>query len=75
MKKFETKYGLPEKVVFCKKCIMSNQKPHSVNETTHKKDSKKDYEAFEDSIELNLHNHGNRYIKIIAYNTFYIMSN
>ncbi len=42
MKKFETKYGLPEKVVFCKKCIMSNQKPHSVNETTHKKDSKKD---------------------------------
>ena len=39
------------------------------------KDSKKDYEAFEDSIELNLHNHGNRYIKIIAYNTFYIMNN
>ena len=40
-----------------------------------KKDCKKDYEALEDSIELNLHNHGNRYIKIIAYNTFYIMNN
>ena len=41
MKKLDIKYGLPEKVIFCKKCIMSNQKPHSVNETTHNKDSKK----------------------------------
>ena len=30
-----TKYGLLYNVFFCKKCVMSNQKPHSVNETTH----------------------------------------
>ena len=36
-----TKYGLPSKVFFCKKCLMSNQKPHSVNETTHTSSSKK----------------------------------
>ena len=33
------KYGLPENVVFCKKCLMSNQQPYSINESTHKKDS------------------------------------
>lgn len=27
--KYETKYGLPEKVVFCKRCVMSNQRPAS----------------------------------------------
>lgn len=37
----KTLYGLPEDVVFCKRCLMSNQKPHSVNETTHKADSTK----------------------------------
>ena len=35
------KYGLPQNVFFCKKCVMSNQKPHSVNETTHTPNSKK----------------------------------
>ena len=25
----KTKYGLPEKVIFCKRCVMSNQKPNS----------------------------------------------
>lgn len=35
-------YGLPTNVVYCRRCLMSNQKPHSVNETTHTADSKKD---------------------------------
>lgn len=39
--KLEAKYGLPEKVVFCKKCVISNQRPNAVAEHTHTKDSKK----------------------------------
>ncbi len=34
-------YGLPTEVVYCRRCIMSNQKPHSINETTHVAGSKK----------------------------------
>jgi len=37
----EAKYGLPEKVVFCKRCVMSNQRPASSVEFKHTKDSKK----------------------------------
>jgi hypothetical protein len=33
------------------------------------------YEEFEDSIENNLAKHGNRYIKIIAYNSFNVIDN
>lgn len=40
-KKMETKYGLPEKVIFCKRCVMSNQRPASAVEFKHTKDSKK----------------------------------
>ena len=29
-------YGLPETVEHCSQCLMTNQKPHSVNETTNK---------------------------------------
>tara|TARA_B100001250_G_scaffold414386_1_gene452428 strand:+ start:3992 stop:5203 length:1212 start_codon:yes stop_codon:yes gene_type:complete len=29
MKKENSKYGLPEKVIFCKKCVISNQRPSS----------------------------------------------
>ena len=29
-------YGLPEKVVFCKKCVISNQRPSSVVEFKNK---------------------------------------
>ena len=34
-------YGLPSKVVHCKFCLMSNQKPFSINETKNKKGSHK----------------------------------
>lgn len=33
--KLEAKYGLPEKVVFCKRCVMSNQRPASAVEFKH----------------------------------------
>ena len=36
-----TKYGLPSKVEFCKKCVISNQRPNSTVEYTHTKESKK----------------------------------
>ena len=32
MKKNFSMYGLPEDVVFCSKCVMSNQRPQSVVE-------------------------------------------
>lgn len=38
---YETKYGLPHDVKFCKKCVMSNQRPASAIEFKHTKDSKK----------------------------------
>lgn len=37
----ETFYGLPSEVVFCKRCVMSNQRPASTAEFKHTKDSKK----------------------------------
>lgn len=40
-KKFETFYGLPHEVKFCKKCVMSNQRPASAIEFKHTIDSKK----------------------------------
>ena len=41
MEKLETYYGLPENVVYCKKCVMSNQRPASAVEFKHTIDSKK----------------------------------
>lgn len=38
--KVEAKYGLPEKVIFCKRCVMSNQRPSSTPEFRHNKDRK-----------------------------------
>jgi N-acetyl sugar amidotransferase len=37
----EAFYGLPKEVKFCKKCVMSNQRPGSTVEFKHTKDSKK----------------------------------
>lgn len=38
--KLETKYGLPEKVIFCKHCVMSNQRPSSTVEFKHSGNTK-----------------------------------
>ena len=34
-------HGLPEKVIFCKKCVMSNQRPNSVVEFKNTGEEKK----------------------------------
>jgi N-acetyl sugar amidotransferase len=34
----KAKYGLPEEVVFCQRCVMSNQRPASMPEFTHQPD-------------------------------------
>jgi N-acetyl sugar amidotransferase len=36
----ETKYGLPNEIIFCKKCVMSNQRPNSKVEFRHAPDTK-----------------------------------
>lgn len=46
----EAKYGLPQKVIFCKKCVMSNQRPTSAVEFKNKPSSKKNT--------LNIDEHG-----------------
>jgi len=38
---FEPKYGLPGEVVYCNRCVISNQRPNSTIEYEHNKDSKK----------------------------------
>ena len=44
----DTKYGLPSEVKFCKKCIISNQRPNSAVEFQHTAKSKKDTINFDD---------------------------
>ncbi len=46
----KTLYGLPEKVCFCKKCVISNQRPSSIIEQKHTIDSKKKVINFSDGI-------------------------
>lgn len=41
-------FGLPEKVIFCKHCVISNQRPSSSVEFKHKKDEKKATIGFDD---------------------------
>ena len=38
----ETKFGLPPEVKFCKKCVISNQRPNSCAEYKHTKETKKE---------------------------------
>lgn len=42
----QTKYGLPAEVKFCKKCVISNQRPSSTVEFRSAKDTKKETIAF-----------------------------
>ena len=45
--KLKTYYGLPKKVIFCKKTLMSNQRPNSTVEFKHNKNSKKETLKFD----------------------------
>ncbi|OFZ80450.1 MAG: LPS biosynthesis protein [Bdellovibrionales bacterium RIFOXYD1_FULL_53_11] len=38
---FEARYGLPAEIKFCKSCVISNQRPNSAVEYSHKADDKK----------------------------------
>lgn len=42
------KYGLPYEVVFCKRCVISNQRPNSALEYSHTKESKKKTIGFDE---------------------------
>ena len=48
-KKRTSLYGLPEKVIFCKKCVMSNQKPNSTIEFKNNQKEKKETINFDDN--------------------------
>ena len=43
-------FGLPEEVVFCKKCVISNQRPSSSVEFRHAKDERKETIGFQDGV-------------------------
>jgi N-acetyl sugar amidotransferase len=45
----EAYYGLPQEVKFCKKCVISNQRPASTVEFKHTKDSKKTTMNFDEN--------------------------
>lgn len=45
----EAKYGLPRNVKFCRKCVISNQRPNSAVEYAHTAASRKQTIAFDDS--------------------------
>jgi N-acetyl sugar amidotransferase len=47
MPKNKTLYGLPENIQFCKKCVISNQRPITLVETKHRKEAKKETTAFD----------------------------
>lgn len=49
MAKLQTKYGLPEKVTFCSRCVISNQRPNSAVEYKHTKNSKKETIHFDEN--------------------------
>lgn len=46
--KLEAYYGLPNKIEFCKKCVISNQRPSSTVEFRHNIESKKETIAFDE---------------------------
>lgn len=45
----EVKYGLPREVVFCKKCVISNQRPTTTLEVEHNRSQKKPTTAFDEN--------------------------
>ena len=44
----EIKYGLPREVIYCKRCVISDQRPNSSNEYTHQSNSKKETILFDE---------------------------
>jgi N-acetyl sugar amidotransferase len=48
-KRLSTRYGLPPEVKYCKKCVISNQRPNSAVEYTHTQQSKKETIHFDEN--------------------------
>ena len=48
MEKIETQFGLPAEVKFCKRCVISNQRPNAAVEYRHTKETKKQTIHFDD---------------------------
>jgi N-acetyl sugar amidotransferase len=48
-KELEVKYGLPKDVVFCKKCVISNQRPTTTLEVKHNQQQKKPTTNFDEN--------------------------
>lgn len=46
--KTEAKYGLPGEIMYCRKCVISNQRPNSTVEYQHTKNSKKETIKFDE---------------------------
>ena len=46
----EAKYGLPNEVKFCSRCVISNQRPNSAIEFQHTKKTKKQTIRFDDEM-------------------------
>ena len=46
----DTRYGLPSSVKFCKKCVISNQRPNSAVEFSHTAKSKKQTISFDQNL-------------------------
>ena len=44
----ENKFGLPKEIKFCKKCVVSNQRPNSTIEFANKPTEKENYSFFDD---------------------------
>lgn len=49
MAKSSTLFGLPKEVIYCKKCVVSNQRPNSAIEFKHTVNSKKDTIIFDNN--------------------------
>ena len=45
----DTFFGLPSEVIFCKRCVISNQRPSSTVEFKHSKDEKKSTIGFDNN--------------------------
>src|SRR4051812_29641986 len=46
--KLVAKYGLPHEILFCRECVISNQRPNSAREYDHTADTKKATIAFDE---------------------------
>ena len=64
--KLEAYYGLPREVIYCNKCVISNQRPASAVEFKHTRDSKKISMVLMKKVSVMLAEPLNKKIKLIG---------